>query len=129
MQSINNTTANYYISGSNGAIDGAIKLTNDIRRDIKGENGPSKLERLLIICSNVIRISKNTTLQKRREAIIFNQTIVCTGGVEDTTFEGKAKDSNKKSNPSPRIDFSRTEPLEARTEMIEAKAKDLGHNF
>ena len=48
------------------------------------------------------------------------------GGVEDTKLEAKAKDTKKNPRPRPRTAFPRTDPLEAKDRMLEAK--DQGHS-
>ena len=49
------------------------------------------------------------------------------GGVEDTTFEAKVKDSNKIRGQEPTF-RGQTFSMPS-TEMIEAKGKDQKHNF
>ena len=59
------------------------------------------------------------------KAYVKHFYLVVRGVVESTRLEAKAKDT-KKARPSPRTDLPRTDPIEAKDRMFEAK--DQGHN-
>ena len=52
------------------------------------------------------------------------EVISSRGGVEDTRLEAKAKDTKKNPRPKPRTAFLRTDPLEAKDRMLEAKDQE-----
>ena len=68
----------------------------------------------------LIRTIEHATVTYTNECLL----IISRGGVENTRFEAKAEDTKI---PRPRTALSRTDPLEVRTGILEAKAKDQRH--
>ena len=60
-------------------------------------------------------------------SMLHHKSKIIRGGVEDTRLEAKAKDTKKIRGQSQGQHFRGQTLSRARTEMLEAKAKDQGH--
>ena len=64
--------------------------------------------------------NKNQNIESAIHALFSISNLLTRGGVEDTIFEAKAKDT-KNLRPRSNTDFLRTDPLKAKTVVLEAK--------